>query len=167
MNRFDTLILQELDTACELSTAEIKNRINKALGNGVFCTDRVRYHLKSLEGRGYTRRSTGAGACPRISWSLADAGKAFLVHGEPKKRPPVRRYEVMRKMDVGRFSNTYFARSRGSAIYKAWLDWREIAPDSTFIEFRKRCSAQLSLGSYAYMKQFYGLQIDAGRPDKS
>lgn len=168
MNPHDTRILQALNTRSERPTAAVKYTVNAAQRRTRYSTDRVRYRLKGLERRRYVRRSTGPGFAPRISWALTEEGKAALVCGEPKKRPPERLYEVVRTLNVGELSEFYCARSRGGAIYLAWLDWREIDPDITFIEFRKRCTARLfrapaaPTGCYGYVMRHYGLEVDSG-----
>lgn len=166
MDKHDLTVLRALETRSELPTAVVKATVNAARGDRAFSTDRVRNRLNGLERRRYVRRTTGPGFSPRISWALTEEGKAALVCGEPKKHPPVRRYEVVRKMDVGEFSNFYFARSRGSAIYQAWMDWRSIDPDSTFISFRKLCRARLDpvmpTGCYDWVQKRYDLRVDAG-----
>lgn len=166
MNLHDTRIMEALDMNNPRATYVVKNMVNAAIGNGGFSTDRVRYRLKGLRRRGYVRNTTGTGPCPRFSWTLTDAGKAVLVGGEPKKVKPVRRYEVVRDCGTCAVTNTYFARSRGGAIYQAMLDWQEFDPDATFMGFRKRCRAYLAdktpTGCYDYVMRHYGLEVDAG-----
>ncbi|MEP3114118.1 hypothetical protein [Nisaea sp.] len=170
MNPHNTRIMEALNTRSALPTAAVTSTVNAAIGNGGFSTDRVRYRLKGLQRRGYVRYTTGTGPCPRFSWTLTDAGKAVLIGGEPKKVKPIRRYEVVRQTGAGEFSLYYTAHTRNSAIYMAMLEWREINPDITFLAFRKGCRAFLSpvtprnlpTGCYSYVKQRYGVVVDAG-----
>lgn len=88
------------------------------------------------------------------------------THMNRPKTAPLRQYEVVRKLDIGESSTCYYARTRGSAIYQSFLDWRDTYPDIKFMQFRKRVSARLvpewPTGCYSFVKQHYGVEVDAG-----
>lgn len=166
MNPHDTRILEALNTRSALPTAAVTSTVNAAQRDVRYSNDRVRYRLKSLERRGYVRHSTGPGFTPSLSWSLTEAGKFALECGEPSEAAPLRQYEVVINLQVGEISTLHYARTRDSAIYQAFLDYREAMPATTFLAFRKRVTAQIApvwpTDCYSYVKQHYGLDVDAG-----